>query len=552
MSTPSDAPAPMQHARRPSASTKIIAPDHNPEPPDISGEVLFYHPSAKVVHFAPKGPVQPRSSPLSADLDYPVDAIETLPWRSATERTVAFAPLKLEKVPGLTAFLKCGNVVHAILKNSQCWCVDGQSIFVLRIRPLTYYRIELPFETEEDKQRVTELKNALPRILRYEITPCPFQRGFSVPIPEEAKAPKRKKAWRPKGQTDSAPAIPTLVEDWQQKTENGPIRHANTDVDTDGDMTDDSGFTLDGSTSRRGSLASQYSFASRDEPSAPIDIPDSPSPKRAVTRPPQTVNTLLARFEPIPESESEAEGTSLSSSVDSFHSVQSAPALPLTPPYSDPPLSPTTLNPPEQCDIPRHHSREISEITVTPQLLSSDTQTSLGHYEDSGADLETQKSPAQLTPEQDCSLSQALPTTQETSDTPAADLHVADPNADAVDRNLAILRRLRASRRRELSPMPPPSTLFHPTPRDSGNHLTASILQKTCSLVLMPPIQFLAMLLQIAAKITVGHTVDSAVGDPLNSCCWMDEDDEDDFGVPITDFSRRSSKPYFQDPWDLD
>lgn len=104
--------------------------------------------------------------------------------------------------------------------------------------------------------------------------------------------------------------------------------------------------------------------------------------------------------------------------------------------------------------------------------------------------------------------------------------------------------------------MPPPSTLFHPTPRDSGHHLTASILQKTCSIVLVPPIQFLMTLLQIAARIAVGHTVDSAIGESTQkqdySFGWMDEDEdsEDDFGVPITDFSRRKSG--YQDPWDLD
>src|SRR3954471_24308864 len=84
--------------------------------PNTPENVIFYHPSAKIVHFAPRAlaPIPSSSSP--SDFDYPVDTIETLPWRSATERTVATAPLRLEKVHGLTAFLKCGNVVHAILK----------------------------------------------------------------------------------------------------------------------------------------------------------------------------------------------------------------------------------------------------------------------------------------------------------------------------------------------------------------------------------------------------------------------------------------------------
>ncbi|KAL2000860.1 hypothetical protein VTN02DRAFT_2548 [Thermoascus thermophilus] len=544
--TPSDAPL-----RSPTVPTKLIPGDHNADSSDSLDEILFYHPSAKIVHFAPMGPVQPKSNPLSADLDYPVDTIETLSWRSSTERTVAFAPLKLEKVPGLTAFLKCGNVVHAILRNSQCWCVDGESIFVLRIRPLTYYRIELPNETEEDKERVLEMKQTLPRILRYEVTPCPFQRGFSVPIPEAATAPRRKKAWRPKGRRDSAPTISATVVEWQEKID-APIRYASTDVDTDGDMTDDSGFTLDGPGSRRSSLASHDGSSA-----APIEIPSDPrSPKRPVSRG-QQVTTLLARFEPIPESESEAEGSSLSSSLDSFHSFQSTSLVPPSPSYSNPPLSPTSRNPPEPASP--HHNREFSEITVTPQFLSWESPTAPGFFNDSGADLESPTSPPHRTSEQNHDSSPAHLPAQETSGSPATDDPAEGSDVDRIGRNSEVLRRFRASRQRDLSPMPPPSTLFHPTPRDSGHHLTASILQKTCSIVLVPPIQFMMTLLQLAARIAVGHTDDSAVGESTQKQGYsfgrMDEeedseDDLDDFGVPITDFSRRKSG--YQDPWDLD
>ena len=182
--------------------------------PSSTKDPLFFHPAAKVVHFSPKAVVpltasSSSSSPSShQDFDYPVDTIETLPWRSATERTVALGPLYLETVPGLTAYLKCGGVIHAILKNSQCWCVDGQSTFVLRIRPLTYYRIELPFRTDKDRGYIDQLKAAFPTILRYEITPCPFKRGFTVELPEDALMPKKKRAWRPRERRESAPESP--------------------------------------------------------------------------------------------------------------------------------------------------------------------------------------------------------------------------------------------------------------------------------------------------------------------------------------------------------
>ncbi|KAJ5396842.1 hypothetical protein N7509_004955 [Penicillium cosmopolitanum] len=209
-------------------------------PAKLSENVIFYHPSAKIVHFAPRALAPIPSSSAPADFDYPVDTIESLPWRSATERTVATAPLRLERVHGLTAFLKCGNVVHAILKNSQCWCVDGVSKFVLRIRPLTYYRIEIPHETEEDKRLVGDLKVALPTILRYEVTPCPFKRAFTVELPEDAMAPRRKRAWRPKERKDSLyPASGSSQGGSPSETRSEWLDSASTGEDTDGGTTDD-------------------------------------------------------------------------------------------------------------------------------------------------------------------------------------------------------------------------------------------------------------------------------------------------------------------------
>ncbi|KAJ5768341.1 hypothetical protein N7533_000924 [Penicillium manginii] len=228
-------------------------------PTKLSENVIFYHPSAKIVHFAPRALAPIPSSSAPSDFDYPVDTIESLPWRSATERTVATAPLRLERVHGLTAFLKCGNVVHAILKNSQCWCVDGVSKFVLRIRPLTYYRIEIPHETEEDKGLVGDLKIALPTVLRYEVTPCPFKRAFTVELPEDAMAPRRKRAWRPKERND----IP-----------------------------------------QKSNSSTSDAVPITDQPPSPLDSIEFPSPpkplRRSATETPQTFTTLLAKFDAAP------------------------------------------------------------------------------------------------------------------------------------------------------------------------------------------------------------------------------------------------------------
>ncbi|OQE18881.1 hypothetical protein PENFLA_c020G05288 [Penicillium flavigenum] len=265
--------------------------------PNTPEHVIFYHPSAKIVHFSPRALAPIPSSSAPSDFDYPVDTIETLPWRSATERTVATAPLRLEKVHGSTAFLKCGNVVHAILKNSQCWCVDGVSKFVLRIRPLTYYRIEIPYETEDERSLVRDLKIALPTVLRYEVTPCPFKRAFSVELPSDAMAPRRKKAWQPK---DRRERIPTVLEPPRETPSPSSIRSdcidsASTGDDTDGNLTDDSCFTSNKANS------TVLETIPDDRESSPVEaLSPSPylgPPRRSVTETPQTFTSLLAKFE---------------------------------------------------------------------------------------------------------------------------------------------------------------------------------------------------------------------------------------------------------------
>ncbi|KAJ5624064.1 Inheritance of peroxisomes protein 1 [Penicillium lagena] len=293
---PSESPGQLPSLRRSFTLPAKLSPQAPRDAPALSENVIFYHPKAKIVKFAPRAVHPSPSSSAPSDFDYPVDTIETLPWRSATERTVATAPLRLEKVHGLTVFLKCGNVVHAILKNSQCWCVDGVSKFVLRIRPLTYYRIELPHETEEDHRAVGDLKNALPTVLRYEVTPCPFKRAFTVEIPEEAMAPRRKKAWRPKARRESAPANSLGTPDSLSPTKSDGVDSTSTGDDTDGNATDDSD-----PTSNKANSTALETIPDGDESSLSTDSMDPPiapaPPRRSVTETTQTFTSLLAKFE---------------------------------------------------------------------------------------------------------------------------------------------------------------------------------------------------------------------------------------------------------------
>lgn len=174
---------------------------------DASADILYSHPSTRITKFTPSTIGIPLSSkPLSVDTDYPVDAIEVLPWASTTESLLATGSLKIEKVRGSTNFLKCKDVNQAILRNSQCWLVDGVSKFVLRVGKLQYYRIELPAKSADDIRAVEEFKEALRKILRFEVTPCPFKRGFHVELADSALTPRRKGQW--KRREDSLPSSP--------------------------------------------------------------------------------------------------------------------------------------------------------------------------------------------------------------------------------------------------------------------------------------------------------------------------------------------------------
>lgn len=84
----------------------------------------------------------------------------------------------------------------------------------MRVLPNTYYRIELPGATQEDLEYVEQLKKTLAKVLYYERTACPFQRGFGEDLPEmpsrnsrrlsrefiePAKRWRLDKVWRPEG-----------------------------------------------------------------------------------------------------------------------------------------------------------------------------------------------------------------------------------------------------------------------------------------------------------------------------------------------------------------
>ena len=417
------------------------------------------------------------------------------------------------------SFLHSGKTLHPILLKSQCWCVDGESKFALRIRAHNYYRIELPTETAEDMKQVEKLKAVLAKVLQYEVTPCPFKRGFYVELPEPPKTPIIKRPWRPKTQPGSeSPMHSEELEGIEELTLEDSISIKNdydgpdttkkltksilgdqkpepalpsddssiesTDNELDSAATDDTGITqrdwhddtiknIDGSKS--------------------LTRPKPLRSGRAVTAPPHltlrtTPSDSATNAVTIPQLRKES--SSLSSSVDSFHSFHS-PISPLPPSPTFPNTTSSSAELEADIDVPqtRSHKRDLSELTIragSPELweLTSVPTGETAYY--SPPDVPT-------TPPLVSDAASIDEDHWSEATTPS-------PTTEIRGRGLR-------SRRRTHSPLPSSSNLYAPySPRShmSGHHLTTAILQRTCSLLLGPPVQLVALMLRIAAKIARG------------------------------------------------
>lgn len=448
-----------------------------------------------------------------------------------------------------TAFLSSGNTLHPILAKSQCWCVDGESKFVLRIRPNAYYRVELPARTLEDLDQVENLKTVLAKVLQYEVTPCPFKRGFTVELPEAPVTPIQKRPWRPKPRLEATPEHATQdldyfagsrrrdshlrkspgveaesptasIEPHGRDLEKSPntlsdfSNAGSTENEHDSEATDGTGFTH--------KELIEHVHEGFDEFKTPTR-PKSLRTGRAITAPPQltlrTLPPLQSPTEALPIPKLKKDSSSVASSVDSFHSFHS--------PISPLPPSPSFFGPPSPRPEPddgidvtrtRSHKRDISEITITDSSPELWDTTSVRSGEDT-----TYRSPSDLP---------ATPPL--TSDAASQD---DDHWSEAVTPSPPTEFRHRTvrSKRRSQSPLPSSVNLYSPySPRShmSGHHLTTAILQRTCSLLLGPPVQLVALMLRIAAKIAKGAFKGSSSGfgdgGQKIPCSWDFSDGSDD------------------------
>ncbi|KAI9890073.1 MAG: hypothetical protein M1814_004472 [Vezdaea aestivalis] len=187
---------PMGTIRRSTTLPAKLNENLNPDQPtspaskaDIT--TLFTHTDVRVIKFRPLRHMSAaqRSSPIEPD---------SLPWASRPETVLAYGNIRLYVAPHSIAFLNAGSLNYPIMSRTQCWCVDGESKFAMPTQDSSYYRIELPTTSNEDKSKIEEFKIALANILRYEKTACPFKRGFTVDLPPEPETPIKQVPWKPK------------------------------------------------------------------------------------------------------------------------------------------------------------------------------------------------------------------------------------------------------------------------------------------------------------------------------------------------------------------
>jgi len=526
-------------------------PPPTPENTANAIETLFICSNSKIVSFTATG------------------AVQSAAWTTPTERTLAVGVLRIYRVTASNvSFLNSGNLLHTIFPRSQCWCVDGQSIFVLRIRQDSYYRMQLPFDSEQDKEKATQFKAVLAQVLQYEKTQCPFVRGFEVHVPDRPKTPPRTplrkkpsqqakkwmfdKTWVP--ETGPRPSTPNTTDlscgtgsSWDN--DKRPNKHTNACPVAAERMPPVAGVTSSNAILRRPSVAERASvfqgFRSRSV-TAPIKnegsgsiaslggIPESPAfPKTNEAEKPMLERQV-------------SEDASLVSSAGSFYSVGDASDRDLSTPFWD--AEADLLNP-WMTDIPKPqdelrgrstHRRQISEITVR-------AQSALGN---------PPSAPAPTTPFRPCAISknQVHP-----SSAPSTPPLVSDSDDDSIELpaldaltppdTIRMKKLTGTSQRRAFSPMPQAQTLFRPPQRNLGQNLTGSLVRKTCELVLGPPSHLVSLMLRIAASISKGFGFSTYRVRPADKipCSWeSDEDadwqDEDDFGIPLGTFGTSTTR----------
>jgi DNA-binding transcriptional ArsR family regulator len=281
-----------------------------------------------------------------------------------------------------------------------------------------------------------------------------------------------------------------------------------------------------------------------------------------LTSPPSKRRSLGSPYEKRAE---DSANSDFSSSVDSFHSVQSwhSPITPLPPSPPQSQLTTPTMYPypHDTIKLPKkiHHNHNVSEATITPETPRPRQST---RRESAGGRTPLPfSSPEPKTPTPIKRITHDLVEEHfEIAPPPSgrrfsrkASRHEPSPDEDfeGFTSTRHTTRSTTVSHRRALSPLPAAINLYSPKKRrprrhQTARHLPTAIIQKTWEILVSPPSHLFNIMLEIAAKISAGTWKGVVFGEGDEELAWdyegeCDFDDgtfvgdwaEDDFGFSL-------------------
>ncbi|KAL1844078.1 hypothetical protein VTJ49DRAFT_4930 [Mycothermus thermophilus] len=508
-------------------------------------DTLYDHPNVKIVAFtagARPFPIGPRAAEVEPG---------SLPWSSPLERTIAVGPFRIYRAPGSVAFLSCGSALQPILPKSQVWCVDEESSkFVLQIRRPQYWRIELPVVEEQEVRLAQHLRQVFDAILLFEKTECPFQRPFTVELPERPQTPVKRRPWTPARRSSASlpltPATPVEIARLHEGTPRGSICM--------GDL-------RSAREARRALTEHGKSLEPPAEESATTQTAPTPSPslsrveraKRAfgaqLAISPATVSRRksAAELRQAPGSASTASVTSPAESLESLRGRESWLAVPLppSPPLSSP-GSPVIWSPLPQAKAPQTTAtlRAVFDHTITTEPSQTWSVASDSVVE---SQCSVAKAPSSV-PEPSCPITSQLPPKNNTAESKSSvsteDLQPesqVSTSASSPPSGASTLSNISSNR----SPLPPPTERLTSSPQRTNTntpsqsraptphrhrhratsvtiprggtasgpnplaaavrHLPLTVFVKTCEIFLSPPAHLISLMLNVAARIAAGE-----------------------------------------------
>jgi hypothetical protein len=485
-----------------------------------------------------------------------------------------------------------------------------------------FWRIELPNGSDKDRQAAEEMKKVLADVLQYETTVCPFKRGHHVELPVSPKTPIKKKPWKPKHTPITSPVVRSGdqngIENDQGDSENS------SSCGTSGESADeelsDQGHTHTSlsNSSPDGTITPEHNYLrTPTRPGVPRTLRSVTAPPPQRFKPSQPPENGLAEDEQeesvkdldgsaemnsgdsiveelIEESESElkrepegvlvedseetsgteaekvpfvesAQPSSIEllpapkphrdhelasiASIDSFHSVVSSFQGPTSPFPPSPPLSPPRKQQDLSIDVAktRQHKRDVSELTVTASTFSMEEDNATPTWPSLDGDSPDSLYSAYETLDGDIDSRPSSPFPQLTPPLPSR------PSDSPTS---TTLRR----RPRAYSPLPPVANIYTPG--------TAAILQKMSSMLLGPPAQLVALMLNIAAKIAdgvyrgihqEGYREDGVRRENYpGAWVWEEvegeegEEEIDDYGIVVGEVRRRRGRENEETGWEID